>query len=706
MLNTYSDILEPYLRYAGSFDAQGIEVIPGSKGERGEQGPRGPMGPQGMKGEPGERGLPGLQGEPGPPGPVGGYSQDSAWRTWSLHKEEDQDLSSTRPRSLGWKESSQSPGVSWTKGDQGLPGDKGESGIKGVKGDQGYVGIQGVKGEPGVPGMDGIPGLPGVNGKSGIKGQKGEPGARGPPGPSTSGSGINTVYEDGNVVKVARGEPGHKGEKGEKGSYGDKGDEGSRGSPGLPGPRGPPGPEGSKGDPGKQGPVGATGPQGLKGDRGPPGPAIVSDQGLDFLTIKGEKGDSGRRGRRGRPGPMGPPGLPSVSEVMLKGEKGEAGRDGSPGPPGVPGLPAGSGVRYVPVPGPPGPPGPPGQPGTAAVVGQRGRHVYKQTSSFDRSERLSSLEELKALNELKQLKEEKLYKPSTSSYHSKLNDTKVVPGAVTFKTKAAMSSMSLVSPVGTLAYIIDEEALLVRVRHGWQYIALGSLVPVTTELPPTTTTDRREPMFEPSNLLNLPPNMDSQQSQRRMLRMVALNEPFTGDLKGQADYQCYRQARRAGLRSKFRAFLSSRAQNIDSLVRFPDRVLPVVNLKGDVLFNSWQDMFSGDGAYFPQPPRIYSFSGKNIMTDLSWPHKYIWHGSQVTGERAMDLYCDAWDSDSPDRTGLASPLLQQRLLGQERLPCDYPLAVLCVEVNSSTFLSRRRRARTDSERLPSAAEST
>ncbi|KAG8335307.1 hypothetical protein J6590_071900 [Homalodisca vitripennis] len=35
---------------AGSFDAQGIEVIPGSKGERGEQGPRGPMGPQGMKG--------------------------------------------------------------------------------------------------------------------------------------------------------------------------------------------------------------------------------------------------------------------------------------------------------------------------------------------------------------------------------------------------------------------------------------------------------------------------------------------------------------------------------------------------------------------------------------------------------------------------------------------------------------------------------
>jgi len=32
--------------------------------------------------------------------------------------------------------------------------------------------------------------------------------------------------------------------------------------------------------------------------------------------------------------------------------------------------------------------------------------------------------------------------------------------------------MSSVSPVGTLAYIIDEEALLVRVNNGWQYIAV------------------------------------------------------------------------------------------------------------------------------------------------------------------------------------------------------------------------------------------
>jgi hypothetical protein len=34
--------------------------------------------------------------------------------------------------------------------------------------------------------------------------------------------------------------------------------------------------------------------------------------------------------------------------------------------------------------------------------------------------------------------------------------------------------MSSVSPVGTIAYIIDEEALLVRVNNGWQYIAVSS----------------------------------------------------------------------------------------------------------------------------------------------------------------------------------------------------------------------------------------
>lgn len=33
--------------------------------------------------------------------------------------------------------------------------------------------------------------------------------------------------------------------------------------------------------------------------------------------------------------------------------------------------------------------------------------------------------------------------------------------------------MSGSNPVGTIAFILDEEALLVRVNKGWQYIAVS-----------------------------------------------------------------------------------------------------------------------------------------------------------------------------------------------------------------------------------------
>lgn len=64
--------------------------------------------------------------------------------------------------------------------------------------------------------------------------------------------------------------------------------------------------------------------------------------------------------------------------------------------------------------------------------------------------------------------------------------------------------------------------------------------------------------------------------------------------------------------------MNFRTQNIDSIVRWADRDLPVVNTKGDVLFNSWTELFNGAGGFFAQQPRIYSFSGKNILTDISW----------------------------------------------------------------------------------------
>lgn len=121
--------------------------------------------------------------------------------------------------------------------------------------------------------------------------------------------------------------------------------------------------------------------------------------------------------------------------------------------------------------------------------------------------------------------------------------------------------------------------------------------------------------------------------------MAALNEPFSGNLQGMrnADLNCHRQARRAGLMGTFKAFLSARfealkkfsresfynyflcrVQNLDSIVKPEDRDLPITNLRGDVLFNSWNSIFSAQGGFFSQAPRIYSFSMKNILNDPTW----------------------------------------------------------------------------------------
>ncbi|KAG7176828.1 hypothetical protein Hamer_G000010, partial [Homarus americanus] len=69
-----------------------------------------------------------------------------------------------------------------------------------------------------------------------------------------------------------------------------------------------------------------------------------------------------------------------------------------------------------------------------------------------------------------------------------------------------MIKMSGVSPVGTLAFVVEEEALLVRVAAGWQYVALGSVVPLpsTTPLPLTTpvhTESVKPPPLEVDSLI-------------------------------------------------------------------------------------------------------------------------------------------------------------------------------------------------------------
>ena len=66
------------------------------------------------------------------------------------------------------------------------------------------------------------------------------------------------------------------------------------------------------------------------------------------------------------------------------------------------------------------------------------------------------------------------------------------------------------------------------------------------------------------------------------LHLVALNSPQPGGMRGirGADFQCFQQARAVGLAGTFRAFLSSRLQDLYSIVRRADRTgVPIVNLR-------------------------------------------------------------------------------------------------------------------------------
>lgn len=63
---------------------------------------------------------------------------------------------------------------------------------------------------------------------------------------------------------------------------------------------------------------------------------------------------------------------------------------------------------------------------------------------------------------------------------------------------------------------------------------------------------------------------------------MALNTPLSGGMRGirGADFQCFQQARQVGLAGTFRAFLSSRLQDLYSIVRRADRAtVPIVNLR-------------------------------------------------------------------------------------------------------------------------------
>uniref|UniRef100_A0AAY4AZR3 Collagenase NC10/endostatin domain-containing protein n=1 Tax=Denticeps clupeoides TaxID=299321 RepID=A0AAY4AZR3_9TELE len=166
------------------------------------------------------------------------------------------------------------------------------------------------------------------------------------------------------------------------------------------------------------------------------------------------------------------------------------------------------------------------------------------------------------------------------------------------------------------------------------------------------------------------------------LHLIALNSPQTGDLGGirGVDHQCFLQAQAAGMKGTFRAFLSSRLQDLYSIVRRTDRNLtPIVNLKDEALFDSWESIFSDTEGKIRKDVSIYSFDGRDVLTTDAWPDKMVWHGSSGRGQRQTDNYCETWRTSNRAVTGMASSLQDGQLLQQKFRSCSNSYVMLCIE---------------------------
>ncbi|XP_034744723.1 collagen alpha-1(XV) chain-like [Etheostoma cragini] len=277
-----------------------------------------------------------------------------------------------------------------------------------------------------------------------------------------------------------------------------------------------------------------------------------------------------------------------------------------------------------------------------------------------------------------------------------------------YKTSHALSRETQRAAEGTFAYVSEKGGeLYIRARDGWRKIQLGELIhsgpspsaasQTISRLPEGTRPHRIHSQelqegsrgYQPSYNV-LPQTFNAVPG----LHLVALNTPLKGDMRGirGADFQCYQQARSMGLTATYRAFLSSHLQDLATIVRKVDRNdMPVVNLRGEVLFSSWMSIFSGNGGTFEPSTPIYSFNGRNVMTDSAWPEKLVWHGSNTGGIRVTTNYCEAWRTADVAVTGQAALLQTGRLLGQHTRSCSNHYIVLCIE---NTYVGNTHQRRT------------
>ena len=100
---------------------------------------------------------------------------------------------------------------------------------------------------------------------------------------------------------------------------------------------------------------------------------------------------------------------------------------------------------------------------------------------------------------------------------------------------------------------------------------------------------------------------------------------------------------------------------------------PISNIRGQILFNSWDHMLETGGLI--SSGELFSFDGRAVGPDRAT----VWHGVNPWGEKSH-YNCEDWSSDSPLHVGLASAVDGGLIAKQKKFSCNNKFHVLCLEI--------------------------